>query len=199
MRPIPDLSNLDYNAQQFVQLYKTPLGQSLWAVLRHPETLIRCETAAALGRSPVEILSPILVWEYGADALDMQFKQMVGHMLKQIMAALGYVPAPQERRIPGGSLFATGARYQRPDDGARPGQLTAAQREEWVEASPASPFAKWLGRMTQDSNGQINLSRLHDLAAHYGVERRFPNLSPRQQRMVVGMLIRAKAPPEVYG
>jgi hypothetical protein len=48
------------------------------------------ETATWLERAAVEPLASGLVAEFGDSVRDDRTKQMIGHMTKQIMAALGY-------------------------------------------------------------------------------------------------------------
>lgn len=199
MHTPPDLGTLTYDAQQFSRVFKTPLGRSLWAMLTRPDIVIRCETAAMLGRSPVEVLSPLLIWTYGADALDMQVKQMIGHMLRQIMDALGYAATATERRIPGAGVFATGARYVADGAGTVSTSMRASDREAWALRAPTCPFTAWLHRETQDSQGAICLQRLGQLAARFNIDQHFPALSPAQQRMAIGTLLRARVPPDLYG
>ena len=87
---MPDLSSLEYKPQHFRDLADTELGGGLWAFLKRPDNLIRMETATLLDRAAVEPLAAGLVFEFGDEVRDDRTKQMIGHMTRKVMEALGY-------------------------------------------------------------------------------------------------------------
>jgi hypothetical protein len=48
------------------------------------------ETATFLERATVEPLAPGLLMEFGPDVGEDRIKQMIGHMARQFMEAIGY-------------------------------------------------------------------------------------------------------------
>ncbi|MCU0882104.1 MAG: hypothetical protein MUF14_05485, partial [Hyphomonadaceae bacterium] len=101
-----------YDPQNFRDLYETELGASVWRFLVQPDNRIRMETASYLGRAAVEPLAPGLVLEFGSEIGQDRIKQMIGHMVRQIMEAVGYKIDRPGLRITRESLFSSGARYQ---------------------------------------------------------------------------------------
>jgi len=81
----------DYNPSKFASLYKTVLGQRLWAFLNRPEVIARLETASDLGKPAVEGIEEQLLLEFKDDVLADRIKQMVGHMVRQIMEQRDWV------------------------------------------------------------------------------------------------------------
>src|SRR5262245_30342007 len=105
-----------YNAGVFSALSQTPLGQDLWKFINQSETLVRMETATELGRPAVEGIEEQLLGHFGADILEDRTKQMVGHMVRQVMERRGYVIAAQNVKVTSGAPFSRATRYKLPDD-----------------------------------------------------------------------------------
>src|ERR1700751_2515442 len=112
----PDLSHLAYDAQNFRDLAETPLGQEIWGFLKTRDNLVRMETATFLERTAVEPLAPGLARHFGSEIAQDRLKQMIGHMTRQIMEALGYEIDRQGLRITRESLFTTATSYRRRDE-----------------------------------------------------------------------------------
>jgi len=102
---------MEYSPQQFLDLFRTDIGVSIWEFLLAKDNVIRMETASFLGRPAVEPLSPYLLGEYGDDIRERRTKQMIGHMVRQIMEERGYQVARSGMRITRKNLFASGTRY----------------------------------------------------------------------------------------
>ena len=103
-----------YNPEKFASLFAAPLGQSLWSLLTRPEIVARLETASELGKPAVEGIEEQLLAEFGNDVLTHRIKQMVGHMVRQIMEQCDWVLDQTDvkvRSVP----FIKAARYRRPD------------------------------------------------------------------------------------
>ena len=114
----PNLAGLDYNPKNFSDLYDTERGREIWHFMRRPDNVVRMETASFLRRPAVEALSPGLLEEFGPEMGEDRFKQMIGHMARQVMEAIGYgIEQPRRSvRITRDNLFSSGARYRRPGD-----------------------------------------------------------------------------------
>jgi hypothetical protein len=194
---IPDLSALSYSPQNFSDLATTEFGGALWDFLKQRDNLIRMETATILERAAVEPLAGPLVEEFGDQAGDDRTKQMIGHMVRQIMEELGYEIDRTGLRITRPSLFTSGASYRVPERGARPMKITRAQRDAWLKNTANGPFNRWLDKQVKP-NGTLDLGKLYKVARQYGIEKRYEHLNPGQQRMNVGVMLRTRVPREQY-
>lgn len=196
---IPDLAQLAYDPQNFRDLAETDLGVALWAFLKRSDNLVRMETATFLERAAVEPLAPGLLREFGPDVGQDRIKQLVGHMVRQIMDALGYDIDRPGLRITRASLFTSGARYRRPGrEGPKTMSVTREQRQAWLEKTANSPFNRWLDGQVKRDDGSLDLDRLYAVARRYGIEQRYDHLNPGQQRMNIGVKLRARVPREEY-
>jgi hypothetical protein len=102
-----------YRAEKFASLSDTDVGRRLWAFLTRPETIARLATATELGRPAVEGIEEPLLEEFGDEVMADRVRQMIGHMVRQVMEAEGFVLDQAEvkiRSVP----FAKAARYTRP-------------------------------------------------------------------------------------
>ena len=82
MCDLPDLTNLEYQPQNFRDLYETDIGQEIWRFMKRRENVVRMETASFLHRAAVEPLAPRLLMEFGLEIGEDRFKQMIGHMAR---------------------------------------------------------------------------------------------------------------------
>jgi hypothetical protein len=193
-----DLSGLEYEPSNFRDLSETHVGWELWNYLKRDDNIIRMETATLLDRAAVEPLAPGLVAEFGDEVRDDRTKQMIGHMARQIMEALGFELDRTGLRITRPSLFTSAATYRRPGRGKRVMKITREQREAWVKNTAGSPFNLWLDRQVKNPDGTLDLERLYSVARRYGVDKRYDRLNPGQQRMNVGVMLRSRVPREEY-
>src|SRR6516225_1739493 len=83
------LSALEYQARHFNHVSYV-LERALWAFLTRPDNIVRMETTVSLERAAVEPLSDPLIAEFGIEIDQREVKQVIGHMVKQIMESLGY-------------------------------------------------------------------------------------------------------------
>ena len=102
-----------YNPDKFASLYSSALGQRLWTFLTQPETVARLETASELRKPAVEGIEEQLLEEFGADVLANRVKQMVGHMVRQIMEERDWVLDQTDVKVQS-VPFSKAARYRRP-------------------------------------------------------------------------------------
>ncbi|WP_315921174.1 hypothetical protein [Mesorhizobium sp. SP-1A] len=194
----PRLALLAYVPQNFRDLFETQFGQALWDFMRREDNLIRMETANILERPAVEPLAPFLVLEFGDQIKDERCKQMVGHMARQVMEALGYKLDRKSMRITRPNLFTTGTTYI-PAGASRTMKVTKEQREAWAKNTKNSPFNQWLDAQVKNGDGSLNLDALYRVAQKYGIDKRYDNLNPGQQRMNIGVQLRKIVPPTEYG
>lgn len=106
----------------FAATYDSDIGKSLWVFLNQKDNIVRMQTASALDRPAVEGVETQLLSEFGEAVFGVavtndRIKQMIGHMVRQIMEAMGYVIAVQNVKITNGAPFTRATRYKKlPDD-----------------------------------------------------------------------------------
>lgn len=105
---------LCYNPDKFTSLYRSSLGQGIWEFLTKPETVARLVTASELGKPAVEGIEEQLLSEFREEVLADRVKQMIGHMVRQIMEQTGWVIDQSEVRVRS-VPFVKATRYTRPD------------------------------------------------------------------------------------
>lgn len=192
------VDGLTYMPQNFRDLADTPLGDALWRFLTQRDNLIRMETATLLERAAVEPMAAGLVAEFGDDVRDDRTKQMIGHMTRQVMDALGYEVDRTALRITRPSLFTSGTSYRPKGGDNKPMKVTREQREAWVKNTKNSPFNIWLDQQIRDPKGALDIEELYRVAREYGVEKRYDNLNAGQQRMNIGVQLRKLVDPSIY-
>ncbi|MER8917713.1 hypothetical protein NKI32_28350 [Mesorhizobium sp. M0761] len=192
------LDALEYQPQNFRDLADTELGKEIWAYLKEYDNQIRMETATLLERAAVEPLAAGLIAEFGEDISDDRVKQMIGHMVRQVMFALGFEPERSALRITRPSLFTSGTTYRLVGSDPRTMKITREQREAWVKNTKNSAFNVWLNKQVRDENGDLLLERLYAVAKKYGIEKRYDKLNPGQQRMNIGVQLRKLVDPKEY-
>lgn len=195
---VPELPDLEYEPQNFRDLAETESGIQVWDFLKRPDNLIRMETATLLERAAVEPLAAGLVATFGDEVRDDRTKQMIGHMTRQIMEALGYQLDRTGLRITRPSLFTSGATYRRPDRGPRVMKISREQREAWLRNTAKSSFNVWLDQQVKRPNGTLDLDKLYEVAQRYNITKRYDHLNPGQQRMNIGVMLRSKVPQKEY-
>jgi hypothetical protein len=103
----------EYAAGQFAGLANTPFGKKAWKFLSSAEIVRDMETGSELGHPAVASIEERLLEEFGKDVLEDRTKQMLGHMVRQIMEKRGFVIDQQNVTI-GSVPFSKGTRYRRP-------------------------------------------------------------------------------------
>ena len=111
-------NHMQYEPKNFSDLFDSPIGHQIWEVLNEPDNILRMETATFLRRTAVEPLSPVLLKAFGDVARGHRVKQMIGHMVRQILEARGYSIDRVGVRIKAGNIFASGTRYNIPSEGS---------------------------------------------------------------------------------
>ena len=103
---------MPYNPDRFSSTYETEQGAEIWEFLNSRENVVRMETATYLFRPAVEPLSPMLFDRFGAHVKIDRIKQMIGHMVRQIMEARGYRIDRNDVRITReNNIFTRATRY----------------------------------------------------------------------------------------
>jgi hypothetical protein len=102
---------MDYDAGNFSDLAALTLGKNLWEFLNRDDNIIRMETATDLGRTAAEAISKKLLEEFGDDVKVNRVKQMIGHMIRQVMESRGYQMGSQNVKVDDKRLFVKASRY----------------------------------------------------------------------------------------
>lgn len=103
-----------YDARMFRHLASTYLGKQLWIFL-NDDIIVACMiTATYLGKPAVMGIEENLLDNFQNEVVDNRVKQMIGHMVHQIMEANGYITEKQNVII-GSILFTKGTCYTRPE------------------------------------------------------------------------------------
>ncbi|SCY92274.1 hypothetical protein [Paracoccus tibetensis] len=105
---------LTYSPEKFASLYATDIGQQIWAFLGQPENIARLETASELRKPAVEGLEEQLLAKFRENVLADRVKQMIGHMVRQILEQRGWVLDQSDVKIQS-VPFSKAARYRRVD------------------------------------------------------------------------------------
>ncbi len=110
---------MKYEAWKFNKLAESEFGKELWKFLNLQETFIRMETASRLKRPAVEGIAEELKIHFKKNFNDLdkseflRIKQMIGHMVKQVMASHDYEVFMKNVRVISTDLFTKGTRYQK--------------------------------------------------------------------------------------
>ena len=185
----------------FVTLFERSPGSDIWAWLNKERTIGKMEAASFLTRPAVEPLSSDLLEEFSSEILQDSYKQMIGHMVRQIMEAQGYTILRRDVRIFGNLVFSTGACYARESEPGRVKKgmkITREQREKWRQTTQHGAFNVWFDPQVRAANGTLDLEKLYAISGSHGVDHQpYTSLNPGQQRMTLGNKIRAKRRAEV--
>jgi hypothetical protein len=93
-------------------------------------------------------------------------------------------------RITRPSLFTSGATYRQPNRADRTMKISREQREAWLRRTANSPFNAWLDKQVKNPDGTLDLEKLYSVARRYGIEKRYDQLNPGQQRVNIGVMLR---------
>jgi hypothetical protein len=103
-----------YSPEKFASLYASDLGRRVWAFLCRPELVACLETACELSKPAVEGIEEQLLEEFREDILADRVKQMVGHMVRQILEQRDWVLDQNDVKVQS-VPFSKAARYRRPN------------------------------------------------------------------------------------
>lgn len=102
---------MDYESGIFQKLYETPLGRELWEYLVEDQCITKMEAASALGKPAVEPISNDLLMRFKDKIRENRVKQMIGHMVRQIMFSRGYIIHTQNSSVSNSVLFKKATTY----------------------------------------------------------------------------------------
>lgn len=103
-----------YNPEKFASLYESELGRRIWEFLTRTDNVARLETASQLSKPAVEGIEEQLLEEFREEVLADRVKQMVGHMVRQILEQRDWVLDQTDVKVQS-VPFSKAARYRRPD------------------------------------------------------------------------------------
>lgn len=145
-----------YVPGMFVSLFDSPDGRAIWDFLNSPEIVIRMVTATELERPAVEGIEEQLLERFG-DVLysedlpkNDRIKQMIGHMVRQIMEARGYAIAVQGVKVTNGAPFSRATRYH------MPGETTFHVFQSSTDSRELALTAEKAGTLLQAATGGQN-------------------------------------------
>jgi hypothetical protein len=191
-----DLSGFRYRPDHFT--LGCPIVQdALWSFVLRPENVVRMEAVTAVERPAVEALSEPLVLEFGRQIAQSPIKQMLGHMVRQLMEALEYQVDRHRVRINRPGLFATGMTFRRPGQPrGRSVTVAAEHRREWLNAAETDEFNCWLDGIIANADGTTDLERLCGVAAKWEIK--LWGYHPILDRIKLGIILRGRVAPAEY-
>lgn len=89
----------DYIPMQFARDYDTDLGRELWKTLNNDVVVARMETASDLDQPALKPVEDILLAQFDEQVLADRTKQMIGHMVRQVMESRGYEHVTTDVRL----------------------------------------------------------------------------------------------------
>jgi hypothetical protein len=104
---------LNYNANSFNDLFAVPLGQDLWKFLNEHDSVLCLKLASDLQRPAVEGITEELYKRFGNKIKEDRWKQMTGHMIRQILENEGYQLQSSNIKVRFGDVFSYGSKYNR--------------------------------------------------------------------------------------
>ena len=102
----------EYNAGRFSDLADTKTGRALWRFLNEHDSVLMMETATTLGKPALAAMGEPLLAAFGDDIRPDRWKQMIGHMTRQVMEHRGYHHDVQGMKIKS-PLFSRASRYKK--------------------------------------------------------------------------------------
>ncbi len=104
---------MHYQPRNFSDLFETPLGGRLWDYLQRPAVIFAMEVATKLHRPAVEAIGDDLIREFGDSIRERRIKQLIGHMIRQLLESRGFELDAQRVPVRFDDLCSTGSRYRR--------------------------------------------------------------------------------------
>jgi hypothetical protein len=103
---------MDYEAGRFSDLADTKTGRALWKFLNEHDSVLIMETATHLGKPALAPMGDRLLEEFGAEIKADRWKQMIGHMVRQVMERKGYRHDVVGMKVKS-PLFSRASRYKK--------------------------------------------------------------------------------------
>ena len=104
---------LTYIPNSFSDIASTPLGQSIWEFLNEPLNVHSLKLASKLQRPAVEGITDEIFDKFGEVIKEDRTKQMIGHMIRQILENNGFHLQSSNIKVRYGNVFSYGSKYSR--------------------------------------------------------------------------------------
>ncbi len=103
---------MDHNAGRFSYLADTRTGRALWKFLHEHDSVLMMETATYLGKPALAPMGEPLLERFGAEIKADRWKQLIGHMVRQVMERNGYPHDATGLKV-NSPLFSRASRYKK--------------------------------------------------------------------------------------
>src|SRR6266566_4968321 len=193
-----DLEALSYQSRQFNHA-SYAIEKAVWAFLTRPDNVIRMETATSVERAALEPLSDPLIAEFGIEVDQREVKQVIGHMVKQILESRGY-EAERTLRITRPGLFTSGLAFRRIGTSRdRSAPVTKGERRARLSTVQGDAFGAWFDSQVRTADGTVDPDRLAELVCQWEIEYSWRKCrNPGQLTLVSRVLLRERVPPSEY-
>ncbi|GGA23295.1 hypothetical protein [Neptunicoccus cionae] len=81
---------LEYRPDKFIRTFEIYKGVQFWEWLNQPQIITIMKTACYLRRPAVEAIAPLLEQAFETEVHRVKVRQMIGHMVRQILESEGY-------------------------------------------------------------------------------------------------------------
>jgi hypothetical protein len=160
---------LKYQSRHFNHVSHA-IGKALWDFLVRAESIAQMEAATSMERAAVEALSEPLIAEFGIEIDQREAKQVVGHMVKQIMESLGYEPE-RKLRITRPGLFTSGLAFRRSGTSRdRSAPVTKEGRRARLSTVQGDAFGAWFDSQVRAPDRTVDPDRLAELVCQWNIE-----------------------------
>lgn len=108
---------MSYKPEQFINCYNRHSGKDIWDFLNEPEMITRLKTASDLRKPAVESIEQQFINRFKRKIENIgheknRLKQMVGHMIRQVLEPQGYKHEKYSVKVSRSKFFTTGSRYK---------------------------------------------------------------------------------------
>ncbi len=156
---------------------KNVIQEALREFLTRPENIAAMEAVSCVQGAAVEALSDPLIAEFGAEIDQLEVKQMIGYMVRQIMESRGYEAVGRRRIARPTSLFSCGLKYRR----------IGRSRDA---------FTRWFDEQVRAPDGIVDLDKLAELVKCWELEHPWKSCRNTNQLTLVARILLRKAVPE---
>lgn len=108
----------DFDSSYFGDAGRTKLADQLWRFLNSEDSVIRLIVASELRHVALDGVVLALEKKFGAVLKENRVRQMVGAMVKQVLAPHGWNVAEKSIKVRFGEYFSVAARYEQGKKGA---------------------------------------------------------------------------------
>lgn len=176
---------VEYRPGRFADVAASELGRNLWRFITRGDVLHAMEVASDLGQPAVAGIEEALLKEFGDAVLADRIKQLIGHMIRQVMEQSGFVVDQQDVKL-NSIPFSKATRYRRPDwytlhvfrNSADPRELCFTRSRSGLKLPDAPGQGKWRYWSTFSTELRgivafgVNPTELRDEVKRHGYARR---------------------------